>query len=592
MWRLVIIVCILFAAMHTLAIVLFFADRNRNTRILRTLRSEHMGFEAGLGEAWVWSLSRSFGDAETRGAQGPIVRLAAIVGVPVGRIRAALPEELLPGSVALVVGRSQGMGAQVLKQELSAQPMSRNGQPFPGKKGAQGFGSRDSTGQRSAASLPGSQGGSRGAASQGSHGSRQRGSRRQGAPSKGGSRLRTQGESLQGKRAAGQTRTRGSHVVASVTEGLSGTVGADAEKSEHAVGIPLLTPVRLRRQPAGQSADGSVSSQPASGGSRSTGPATPVRTPNLKNDRPGSLASPRHGGATGAAQGTPPRVLALRQQGEREASGMAARQGGSPAKPRSAAGSLPERGRPTRVRAEHSQVSEAASTEQASALEAALPRLYPSAPLHGLGPAILAAHELHGGGGAVKGAQSNGRQFHSSRGGLLAGAEKSGQAGPPSLPPPPLRHALGSRSQLAGESQCSGSNVSSRIEQGGALSPTGVGALLGGLARSPQNPHRAAGDPAAFGQFASDAAASLASKSAALSADHVLGSALVFALLHMGNAAPPVRLAKKQRATALLLRGVRARGRTFDELVDIFEMALDSLSPTRNWCAKQTGPLR
>ena len=45
---------------------------------------------------------------------GPLTELAAVLGVPVVRLRAAIPEELLPGSLVQALGRSRGLSAKAL----------------------------------------------------------------------------------------------------------------------------------------------------------------------------------------------------------------------------------------------------------------------------------------------------------------------------------------------------------------------------------------------------------------------------------------------------------------------------------------------
>ena len=45
---------------------------------------------------------------------GPLTELAAVLGVPVVRLRAAIPEELLPGSLMQALGRSRGLSAKAL----------------------------------------------------------------------------------------------------------------------------------------------------------------------------------------------------------------------------------------------------------------------------------------------------------------------------------------------------------------------------------------------------------------------------------------------------------------------------------------------
>lgn len=96
----------LFGLMLLAAGALFPVDLRVRQAALANLKKRDFGFRS-FGGAWTWSLSQSgLGDAVDR-AGGTAVNVAGIIGIPFVRLRAAIPEELMPGSMALALGRQE-----------------------------------------------------------------------------------------------------------------------------------------------------------------------------------------------------------------------------------------------------------------------------------------------------------------------------------------------------------------------------------------------------------------------------------------------------------------------------------------------------
>lgn len=605
------IVAVLFGSMQVISALLYFADRARNSRVIRSLRTPLMGFEAGLGEAWVWSLSRSFGDSSSAAAgaggtaggqqhpqqhphthphhhshmraeanklvdyhisavQGPVVALAALIGVPVARIRAAIPPELLPGSIASAVGRGQGVAPDTLKTEL-AHLSSARAMGVAGKSSALSSGDLSPKGGAPSPETPFSggssaaHGGARSAGGAGVAAHEAKGARlppREKTASSGGP-----GRSLAG-RVRGPPRAQGSRGAADTESRKSSFDGGSRGLAAHEK--PTGTPKKASR--------GAPMPKTASATSLSE-----LRTVREKKRSSGDLTSlpggagaptpPRYSASAGAGQfdpATPPRSRASRQP--------SSEQHQSPLSPLArTAASGTDRAKPPPGRA-HSTAAggaliHARSTDQAATGGGGhLPKHAPSAPLTGLGqsaasPAPQRRLISH----AAKGADSPPQQ---SSGAAAQGIQQT-------LAPPPIRTRMQHNS---GRGSGGTTTLARALSDDSAVGTTERGSVRASASVSSSQqqaltPHRGpAGDAAALGAFATPSQGL-----ASLSSDHVLGSALVFALLHIGQAVSAGRLARKQRATALALRGVEAHGRTFDELVDVFEMCLDSLSPTRNW---------
>jgi hypothetical protein len=110
----------LFGLMHVGALVGRVQDGVEQSASLAHLRSRSLGFTAQKGGAWTWRCTQDAVSAHGHGTRGSLVELARLIGMPYIRLRAALPEALLPGSVAAATGCAAGLSASYVSTgELS-----------------------------------------------------------------------------------------------------------------------------------------------------------------------------------------------------------------------------------------------------------------------------------------------------------------------------------------------------------------------------------------------------------------------------------------------------------------------------------------
>lgn len=89
----------LFCAMHVFAGAAFALDRRHdNAKRARLLRVE-LGFRQHAHGAWTWSVAQGRVDGPMGRNAGPFTELSRLIGVPPVRLRSAIPEEMLPGSL-------------------------------------------------------------------------------------------------------------------------------------------------------------------------------------------------------------------------------------------------------------------------------------------------------------------------------------------------------------------------------------------------------------------------------------------------------------------------------------------------------------
>ena len=87
----------------------FYQDMAERRKLLRLLRDPKMGFlERGDG-VWTWTFEQNELRNVVEAPSGSAVLIAGIMGLPFIRLRAALPDELLAGSVAQSLGRRDGL---------------------------------------------------------------------------------------------------------------------------------------------------------------------------------------------------------------------------------------------------------------------------------------------------------------------------------------------------------------------------------------------------------------------------------------------------------------------------------------------------
>jgi hypothetical protein len=103
----------LFGIMHLGGAIAYVQDGAEQTRLLARLRDPALGFVAQgkHNGAWTWSFSQDPVTRELDVSSGSAVLMARVLGMPFVRLRAAIPPELLPGTLADAMGRSRGLSA-------------------------------------------------------------------------------------------------------------------------------------------------------------------------------------------------------------------------------------------------------------------------------------------------------------------------------------------------------------------------------------------------------------------------------------------------------------------------------------------------
>jgi len=88
-------------------------DSPAASRALAQLKTRRLGFQSAPGGAWLWRLGDG-GVAAPPGSAvadpGPLAELAQLARLPLARLRMALPEELIDGSLAAALGKRLGGG--------------------------------------------------------------------------------------------------------------------------------------------------------------------------------------------------------------------------------------------------------------------------------------------------------------------------------------------------------------------------------------------------------------------------------------------------------------------------------------------------
>lgn len=90
----------------------FVHDSQARDALLLGLRSQQLQFrEDPATGAWTWLLRQAKVEGEIGQTAGPLAEVAKVMGTPAIRLRAAIPEEWLPGDLASALGRSVGLSA-------------------------------------------------------------------------------------------------------------------------------------------------------------------------------------------------------------------------------------------------------------------------------------------------------------------------------------------------------------------------------------------------------------------------------------------------------------------------------------------------
>ena len=96
-------------------------DAKMRAGILRKLQEPRMGFQATEEGAWLWRFHMEPITTDLEAPTGPAVELAKMFGMPLARLRAALPDELLEHTLAETLGRRYGLSASGMEASLETQ---------------------------------------------------------------------------------------------------------------------------------------------------------------------------------------------------------------------------------------------------------------------------------------------------------------------------------------------------------------------------------------------------------------------------------------------------------------------------------------
>jgi hypothetical protein len=114
------VILILFGVMHAGAALGYVLDARGRAEQRAALTSPRFGFEELPGGVWTWALYQRPVTGAFGAVSGPVVELAAVIGVPYARLRCAIPEELLAGDMAHMVGRSAGLSVSASEASKDA----------------------------------------------------------------------------------------------------------------------------------------------------------------------------------------------------------------------------------------------------------------------------------------------------------------------------------------------------------------------------------------------------------------------------------------------------------------------------------------
>jgi hypothetical protein len=137
-----IVIITLFAGMHAGAALAVLVTRRERALFLTRLMHPGVGFRTAKNDAdcmlWRFSVEPLAGDIDS--PTGPAVELASLLGLPIVRLRACIPDELLSWSMGDAVGRrhclcKDGMSAALpLHRELVPSLFGAGGRSFRGRK--------------------------------------------------------------------------------------------------------------------------------------------------------------------------------------------------------------------------------------------------------------------------------------------------------------------------------------------------------------------------------------------------------------------------------------------------------------------------
>ena len=117
----------------------YLLDARERHGVVARLQLPDTGFRVRHdGECWTWRFQLEPLKAQLDAPSGSAVVLAAIVGIPFARLRAALPDDLLEGSLAEAVGRKQVFSRTGMAETLADQNVFRRGMGLRSRKQIEG----------------------------------------------------------------------------------------------------------------------------------------------------------------------------------------------------------------------------------------------------------------------------------------------------------------------------------------------------------------------------------------------------------------------------------------------------------------------
>ena len=116
-----IVVITLFSAMNIGAAIGAGQDARDRRKIVLKLRQPEAGYRETAAGAWLWRFRLEPLKEDIDSPTGSAVRLAAIMGIPFVRLRAALPDEILTASMGDALGRRRGLSVTGLLECLPLQ---------------------------------------------------------------------------------------------------------------------------------------------------------------------------------------------------------------------------------------------------------------------------------------------------------------------------------------------------------------------------------------------------------------------------------------------------------------------------------------
>ena len=113
------------------ALYALYLDLNERKHVMHRILTPETGWRKHSGGVWTWTFEQRQLQRAVEAPSGSAVQIAAVLGFPYIRLRAALPEELFPGSVAQSLGRKTGMSvsglAETREENLAVMTQLRRG---------------------------------------------------------------------------------------------------------------------------------------------------------------------------------------------------------------------------------------------------------------------------------------------------------------------------------------------------------------------------------------------------------------------------------------------------------------------------------